>query len=156
VVHVVDQGDWPCLRSFFEMGEERVDGGRKLLLPRGWFWVLQVQVPKLFGNGVQVARNGLVVWLRLVGVVVELGDEAHLKHNESVRKRPLLGAPTVGGINSGNTDQCIHVQGIRWVAHKTQGLYWFRYMVPYVQFEVDLSVFVCSVTGVLIIAMPRM
>ena len=85
VVHVVDQGDRPCLRSFFEMGEERVDGGRKLLLPRGWFWVLQVQVPKLFGNRVQVARNGLMVWLRLVGVVVELEDEAHLKHNESVR-----------------------------------------------------------------------
>ena len=91
------------------MGEERVDGGRKLLLPRGWFRVLQVLVPELFGTGVQVAGNGLVVWLRLVGGVIELDDEAHLKHNESVRKTPLPRAPTVGGINFGNTDQRIHV-----------------------------------------------
>jgi hypothetical protein len=35
-----------------------------------------------------------------------------------------------------------------WVAHKTERLYWFRHVVPYVQFEVALSVFVSLVIGV--------
>jgi len=49
----------------------------------------------------------------------------------------------------GLSHKYICVQGIKWVAHKIQGLYWVRYLIPYVQFEVDLCVFVCSVIGVL-------
>jgi hypothetical protein len=44
-----------------------------------------------------------------------------MKHNKSARKRPLPGVPIVE--ISGNIDQCIHVQGSRWVAYKIHGLY---------------------------------
>ena len=79
---MVGQGDWPRLHGTFEPGEERADGGRLLLLC-GWFEVLQAQVPEPVGDEAQAVGSDLVSWLHLVGIVVDPGDEAHLKHNES-------------------------------------------------------------------------
>lgn len=109
-----------------------------LLLLHRWCGILQVQVPKLVGNEVHAPESDLVTRLHLLNVIVNPKDETHLKHDESIRKRPLPGPPTVKNIYSDDIDQRIHVQGMRWVTHKTQELHWFRYVVPYVQYEVDL------------------
>ena len=147
VVHVVGQGKWPFLHDVLDPDEERANGGLLLLLLHGWFGILQMQVPELVGDDVEVANRELVAQLHLLSIVVDPEDETHLKHDESARKRPLLGAPTLRSIYSSNADQRIRAQGIRWVAHETWGLYWFRYMVPYIQFKVDLSLVICSVRG---------
>jgi hypothetical protein len=83
-----------------------------------WFGILQMKIPKLVGDKGQVTISDLVIQLHPIGVV-NLGDEAYLKHNKSTCKRHLPGAPTVRIFSSGNTDHCIYVQRIRWVAHMT-------------------------------------
>ena len=50
------------------------------------------------------------------------------------------GIEGIGRIYYANIDQRIHVQEIIWVAREIQELYLFRHVVPYVQFEVALSV----------------
>ena len=90
--------------------------------------MLHMQIPKLVGNEGQAAGSDLVIQRHPVGVGVDADDDAHLKHNKFVRKRPLCtqqsvhnksGASTIGRIYSSNTDQRIRVQEIRWVAHET-------------------------------------
>jgi hypothetical protein len=76
-----------------------------------------MKIPKLVGDKGQVTISDLVIQLHPIGVV-NLGDEAYLKHNKSTCKRHLPGAPTVRIFSSGNTDHCIYVQRIRWVAHR--------------------------------------
>jgi hypothetical protein len=63
-----------------------------------------MQVPKLVDDEVEAAKGDLGTWLHLLNVV-ELEDETHLKCEEYVSKKPLLGAPTVRNISSGNIDQ---------------------------------------------------
>ena len=82
---------------------KKADGGRLLLL-HGWLRFLHMQVPKLDDDEVQAAEGDLGTWLHLHDVV-ELEDDTHLKRGEYVSKRPLLGAPTVRSISSGNMDQ---------------------------------------------------
>ena len=98
----------------------------------GWFEVLQAQVPEPVGDEAQAVESDLVALLHPIDIVVDPGDEAHLKHNEPVRKSSLSRVPTIGSIYFGNTNQRIWVLEIRRVACKTQGLYRFRYMVPYI------------------------
>lgn len=76
-------------------------------------WYLAAQVPELVGDEVQVPKGDLVAQLHLFHVISDLEDEAHLKHDDPICKRPLTGMPTVGSIYSGNTDQRIRVQEIR-------------------------------------------
>jgi hypothetical protein len=65
-----------------------------------------MQAPELVDDKVHATEDDLSTQLHLLNIV-GVKDETHLKHNESVRKRPLPGTPPVGSIFSGNTDQCI-------------------------------------------------
>ena len=61
---------------------------------------------------------------------------------------PLPGVPIVGSIYSDIQISVLHMRNIRRVAHEIHDLYWFRYMVPYVQIRVDLLVRMLEFTGV--------
>ena len=65
--------------------------------------MLHMQIPKLVGNEGQAAGSDLVIQRHPVGVGVDADDDAHLKHNKSVRKRPLPSVPIIERFSSGNT-----------------------------------------------------
>jgi len=92
---VVGESERPCLHGFFQASNKHTDRRWLLLLQHGWLDILKAQDPELVGDEVQAPKGDLVTWLHLLSVIANVEDEAHLKHDESIRERPLPSAPIV-------------------------------------------------------------